>query len=190
MLDECDDAALVVKIASPAGAVVFQPDVHAGIEKRQFPQAGRQRFVMKGNVAEDFFRRPEPDGRPGALGRACRCEIAFRPAHGILLVPPLPIAVDDQVQALGQGVHDGNPHPVQAAGDLVGVFVELPSRMQGSHYQFGRRAAFFVHFDRNPAPVVDHRHRTVFVQGHQDLGAMSLQGLVDRVVDNLKYHMV
>ena len=51
-------------------------------------------------------------------------------------------------------------------------------------HHFRRGDAFFVHAGRNPAAVVDHRDRIVFVNGDVDLGAMPGQRLIHGVVDH------
>ena len=45
VLDEFDDAALVVKFVMVAGLIVFRKDPHAAIQERQFLQATEQNVV-------------------------------------------------------------------------------------------------------------------------------------------------
>ena len=73
---------------------------------------------------------------------------------------------------------------MQAAGDLIAVVVELAAGVQHGQDHFRRRLAAFVVIDRNAAPVVDDRDRTVDVDGDVDLIAETSQRFIDRVVDD------
>ena len=53
----------------------------------------------------------------------------------------LAVPVDGQVQDLGQGVDDRHAHAVEAAGDLVGVAVELTARVEDGHDHLGGGSA-------------------------------------------------
>jgi hypothetical protein len=91
------------------------------------------------------------------LHRALPCANAIRSA---LCRPP-----DAQLQARGQRVDHRHAHAVQTAGNLVGVLVEFTAGVQLGHDDFSRRNAFLgVDVGRNPAPIVEHRHRTIGVQ--------------------------
>src|SRR6266581_2574302 len=70
---------------------------------------------------------------------------------------------------------------VQAAGNLVGVLVELSARVQLGHDDLGRGNAFaLVNVDRNAAAVVAHRHRAVGIEHDFDGGGMAGERFVDR----------
>ncbi len=80
---------------------------------------------------------------------------------------------------------------MQAAGDLVGVLVEFSAGVELGHDDLGRRDAFaLVDAGRDAAPVVEHRHRTVGVEGHPHLVGVARQRLVNAVVDDLVDHVV
>jgi hypothetical protein len=75
------------------------------------------------------------------------------------------IAPDRQVEPVRQRVHHRDAHAVQAAGDLVGVLVEFPARVQLGHDDLGRRHAFFgVDLGGNAAAVIGHAGGAVGVQ--------------------------
>ena len=80
---------------------------------------------------------------------------------------------------------------MQAAGDLVGVLVELSASVQLGHDDLGRRDAFaLVDVDRDAAAVVAHRHRAVGVEDDFDRAGVAGQRLVDGVVDDFVHHVV
>ena len=87
---------------------------------------------------------------------------------------------------LRERVDDRHPHAVQAAGETVGLVVELAARMESREDQFD--AAYFflrVYVDRHAAAVVDHANGPILVKGHVDLLAVSGDGFIDAVVDDL-----
>ena len=80
---------------------------------------------------------------------------------------------------------------MQAARDLVRAVVELTSRMQHGHDDFGGGNPFLrVNIDRNPTPVVRNRYGLIRVDGDHNLIAMTGKRLVDRVVHHLENHVV
>jgi hypothetical protein len=96
------------------------------------------------------------------------------------------------VQALGEGVDDGDADAVQAAGHLVAATVaELAAGVQDGQHDFdGRALLLLVQGDRNAAAVVAHRDGVVRVDDDVDGRAMAGERLVDRVVDDLVHEMV
>ena len=107
----------------------------------------------------------------------------------------LSISRDRELEPLRKRVDAGNAHAVQAARDLVAVLVELAARMQHAHHDFGRRTLGFVlvvefDADRNTSAVVGDRDRVVRMDRDDDVVAMSRQGFVDCVIDDLEDHVV
>ena len=68
---------------------------------------------------------------------------ATRFAVAILLLVDLAIAIDGELQVLGERVDDGDADAVEAAGDLVRGVVELTARVQDGHDDFRGGAALF-----------------------------------------------
>ena len=66
-------------------------------------------------------------------------------------------------EVVGEGVHAGDADTVQTAGDLVGVLVELATRVQDGHHHFkGGAVLLLVHIGRDTAPVVEDADGVVF----------------------------
>ena len=126
-----------------------------------------------------------------AFGVADDGERRDRVAMAELDLVRLAVAVDAQLEPARERVHHGDADAVQAAGDLVGVLVELTARMQLGHDDLGRRDAFaLVDVGRNAAAVVGDGHRAVGIERDRDFRRMAGQRLVDGVVDHLVDHVV
>ena len=105
-------------------------------------------------------------------------------AHGVGLAA----AVDLDVHTLGQGVDDGRPHAVQAAGGAVGATAELPTGVQlGVDELDAGQAGGGLDVHGHSAPVVTYLDGTVVVDGHRDVIAVPLEGLIDGVVHDLPH---
>ncbi len=99
------------------------------------------------------------------------------------------------LQPLGQRVADAHAHTVQAARDAIcGVLVglaELAARMQRGEDDLHRRDLLLrVDVDRNAAPIVLYRRRSILVQNDRDFGCEPGQALVCRVVDHLHQRVI
>ena len=80
---------------------------------------------------------------------------------------------------------------MQAAGNLVGVVVELTAGMQHGHDDLGRRPAFLrVQVDRNATSVIGDGDGFIRMYGDVDLVAVPGERLIDRVVHHLENHVV
>ena len=81
--------------------------------------------------------------------------------------------------------HDDHrhPHPVQTAGNLIGTFIKLTTRVQYGHYDF-QRAAFFLgmHAGGNTTAIVLHTDGIIFMNADRDMFTVSGQGFINRVV--------
>ena len=79
------------------------------------------------------------------------------------------VAPDAHLHPFRQRVHHRGADAVQAAGDLVGVLVELAAGVQPGQHHFGRGDAFLgVDVGRDAAPVVAHGDAAVAVQHQLD----------------------
>src|SRR5690348_3460214 len=80
---------------------------------------------------------------------------------------------------------------MEAAGNLVGIGVELAAGVQHGHYNLGGGAPLFrMHVHRNAAAVVAHTNRAIVVDGDDHLVAIAGQGLVNGVVHHLENHVM
>ena len=130
-------------------------------------------------------------GATFAVGIADDIERGDRIAMGEFDVMFLAVAPDAKLQLAGQRVDDGDADAVQAAGDLVGVLVELSAGMELGHDDLGRGDAFaLVNVDRNAAAVIAHGHRAVGIEDDFDRGGVAGERFVDGVVDDLIDHVV
>ena len=191
--------AFVIKILAPdlCAARVGEQDMHAGIEEGEFAQAMLDRAVIELHHREGLGRGREGDFG-AALGlavfhrrRADDGELVDRVA--VLEVDDMlkTIAPDAQLEMCRQRIDDGDADAVQAAGDLVGILVELSAGVQLGHDDLGRGdALFLVDAGGNAAPVVAHRAGAVRVERHGHKPGVTGQSLVDGVVDDLVDHMV
>ena len=117
-----------------------------------------------------------PRVRTGPLGHALL----------VILPPDLAVAADLGLEPLREGVDDRHADAVQAAGDLVGVVVELAAGVDLGQDDLQRAlAAVGVDVHRDAPAVVDDRDRAVGVERHVDVPAVAGHRLVDRVVDDL-----
>ncbi len=193
VLDEALDAAGEGEVLLLAGALVDQHDAHAVVEEGQLPQAARQDVVVVVDGAEDLARGEEVHFGAALLADAGDAQWRGRRAVGELHLMHLAVAPDGQPQPAGERVHHRDADAVQAAGDLVGVGIELAAGVQFRHHDLGRRALVLVVLldaGRDAAAVVQHRDRVVGVDGDQDLVAEFRERLVHRVVHHLEHHVV
>ena len=116
-----------------------------------------------------------------------RDHIAMRELDKMLeAVPP-----DAQDELRRQRVDDRHADAVQAAGDLVGVLVELSAGVKLGHDDLGRRNAFLlVDAGRDAAAVVGDGAGAVGVEGHGDEPGVARERLVDGVVHHLVDHVM
>ena len=79
------------------------------------------------------------------------------------------------------------PTPCKTAGIFVGALAEFAAGVQIRQDQLDRRhLEFRMHVDRNAAAVVANGNRAIDVDGHFDLGAITGEMFVDRVVEHLE----
>jgi hypothetical protein len=106
----------------------------------------------------------------------------------------LALGLDADLEPLGEEVHAGDAHAVQAAGDLVGPVAELAAGVQLGEDDFQRVLALElrvrVRTHGNAAAVVLHAEGAIHVDDHLDVRAVPRQGLVHRVVHDLVHELV
>ena len=178
-------------------ARVGQHHMHAGVQEGEFAQAMFDGAIIEVDHGEGFCGRQEGDLR-AALGLAVQHrrgadgdERGDHVTMGEFDEELLFVAPDAQLQPLGKRVDDRDAYAMQAAGDLVGILVELTARMQLGHDDLGRRHTLFVvDVGGDAAPVVGHGAGAVGVQRHGDEIGVARQRLVDGVVDHFVDHVM
>ena len=121
------------------------------------------------------------DDRDGLLGRA---------AH-VALVIDLALAVDFHLAPLRKGIHDRRADPVKTAGNLVGVLVEFPARIELGHDDLeGADLLRRMDVDGDSPAVVLHENHVSLQQLHRDGGTRADERLVDRVVHDFEDQLV
>ena len=128
---------------------------------------------------------------PRLVVLADAADVGLGDAALVLLVVDVAVAADFDLAPFGEEVHDGDADAVQAAGGLVGAFLELAAELEHGHHAFERgdvAADFFgelrVPLDGDAAAVVFDRDRAVDVDRDADDGGVAGHRLVDRVVDD------
>ena len=190
-------------LAVGVGPLVGDPDGEPGHEVRGLPGPLGQRVKAPLRPAHEHLPvRPEPD--PGAGERLGHPPHPVQPARlperrvgaGLAELagraaaeadrPLRALPVDPHIHPAGQGVDHRRAHAVQAARGGVGAAAELAARVQPGHHQLDPvEAGLGLDVDRDPAAVVPHLGGMVLVQDDVDAGAVTGQGLVHRVVDEL-----
>ena len=195
---EVDEAVLVLEGLALEGAVfvlhalVGEVDLQAFVEEGHLAEALSERVVVEGGrLGEDFGVGPELHRGARVLGRADLLELFNRLAA--LEGDFIKVAVAGHLHRHvgGKRVDDRYAHAVQTAGDLVAFAAELAAGVQdGEHDLDGGDMFLGMDVDGDAAAVVDALHAAVFHDIHVDIGAVSGQGLVDRVVDDLVYQVM
>ena len=164
---------------------VFQDDFQPPVEKRKFPQALGDGFVAELESLEDLFVGLESDFGPSSLRRAQLSEFRNRLSPFVALLVDFTRAPNLQIKPPAQSIHDGDTYPVQPAGDLIGIVVELTPGVQGGHHDLGGGfLGLLVKIGRDSPSVVYDRDAVVDMDGNFDTSAKSVQRLVDGVVHN------
>ncbi len=177
-------------VVGVAVALVAQHDGEALVEEGHLLQPAADRLDVVGGLLEDLVVDPVRDRAAGLLRGLA---LAQRPGDGagVVLAPDESVAEDLHVQSDRQRVDHRDADAVQAAGDRVGVAVELAAGVQhGEHHLHGGTLLHRVHVDRDAAAVVDHPDATVVLQRDLDAGGVAGHRLVDRVVHDLPDQVV
>ena len=190
VLDERADPAGIEEVMALAVALVVDRDRHAAVQEGQLAQPLGQRVEAELGGLEDLRIRLEGDLGAAFLGRTGDRELGLRIAALVRLRVHLLVAPDLEIEGLRERVYDRDADPVQSAGHLVAVVVELAAGMKHGQRDFGRRLTAAVAIDRDAAAVVDHRDRLVDMDRDVDLIAIAGQRLVYRVVDDFVDEMV
>ena len=191
MLHEAANTAFVLEIRRAVGAFVDQANVNPTVEERQLAQPLGEGVEMEVEDAENRAVGNEGDLGSAPIGRRDRLDRALRSTTTVALSPDLPLATNLQLEAFRERIDHRHADAVESTRDLVDVVVEFTARVELGHNDLGGRATFTqVMVDRNTAPVVLDRRRTVGVESDLDQRAITSLGFVDRVVDELEDHVV
>ena len=191
VFNERTQAAFVLEQFFLAAALVLEDDADAGVEEGQFTNALGQNVPAEVNVLEGFAGGLEVNLGAGGFAVANDGHRCLRHTVDVGLFPDLATAANGQHQFFGQCVHYRHTYPVQTAGDLVGVVVELTASMEDGHDDLGGGNAFlFMHVYRDATTVVFNGDGFVRMDDDADVVAMAGEGFVDRVVDHLEHHVV
>ncbi len=160
VFDEGIDPPLIVELVGfPFHPLIGDLDPDTGVQEGQLTQALGEDVERVFRGLEDLLVRHKGDLGAALLGLAGRLQRSHGVTTAVGLAPDLAVAADLQFQPFGKGVDDRDADTVQAAGNLVGVIVELAAGVQHGQDDLGRRAAFGrVHIGRDAAPVVNNRN--------------------------------
>ena len=85
-----------------------------------------------------------------------------------------------------KGIHARYTYTVQTTRYFITVLIEFTAGVQHRQHDFeSRLALLLVHIGGDTSTVILYGDRVVLVDGYLDVGAITRQSLVDRVIDNL-----
>lgn len=79
---------------------------------------------------------------------------------------------------------------MKTAGDLITAIAKFTASVQDGHNNFNGRFADLMHFNRNPAPIIDNGDAVIFSDFNKDMVTVTGQGLIDRVIDDFINQMM
>jgi len=162
---------------------------HAACDKSHLAEALNQRHEIELWLLHDGSIGLEADGGPGALYRlhiTNGAHLAGRLAAMIFLLPDLAVAPHGSPHPLGKRIDGRDTHPVQTAGHLVRLPVELATCPDARQHQLKRRDLLGWVLAHGDTPtVVINRHGAVIMQHNLDGVTAAGQRLVDGVVHDL-----
>ena len=119
MLDEGANPSSVLEDVLLARTFIEQLDPYTRIEERQLAKSLGENVVVKFDIGEGIGARTKVNDGTAP----CRLPSDFQFGFGIAVTINLPesttVAMNGELEALGQSVDNGDAHPVEAAGDLV-----------------------------------------------------------------------
>ena len=191
MLDEGVDSALVTEVMTLVRLEVSDDDSNAGVQEGEFAQSPREDVERKLGHRKNFGIRQKGHLGTGFITITDHFERRFGHAALVTLTIFLSAAVDFDRQLDGERIDDRDTDAVKAAGNFVGIFVELSARVKRRHHDFAGRSFFgHVHVSGDAAAVVRDRHVAIFFHRDADLATETGQCFVDRVVDNFVNQMM
>jgi hypothetical protein len=191
MFNESPDPAFVLENVLAFIALVDELDPNTRVKERQLAQSTGQDIEVKLDVGE----------RVAAGLEAQRCALPIRVADNlerrlgltvfIFLLMGLTLTVNCQHEMFRESVYHRYADAMQTTRDFVGIIVKFSAGMQNRHDDLSRRAPFLgVQINRDAATIVSNCHRFVGMNRDRNRIAISRQRLIDRVIDDLKNHVV
>ena len=192
-LHEVDDAAhglenLGAGVAIGIGdALVDEDDLQAAVQEGHLAETGGQGVVVvHRGLGEDVGVGPEGDRGARVLGFADLMQLGLGLAMIEVDLVFYAIAAHLHFHLCGKGVHNGNAHAVQTAGNFVSLATEFAAGVQNGEHDLDRGNLLLgVLVHGNAAAVVLTGDGIVGVDGHLDGIAVPGQSLVHSVVDHL-----
>ena len=176
------------------GALVAQRDLNPLVQIGELAEtAGEGDPLVAQRFLEDLPIGLEPYARARFLRRdgAHHLELRLRDATLEVHVMLLAVALDPHFELLGQRVHHRHANPVQTAGHLVRVLVELAAGVQHRHGKLNTRHLLDrVHVHGNATAVVFNGDGIVRVNDHVHAVGVAGQRFVDRVVHHFVHEVV
>ena len=104
----------------------------------------------------------------------------------IALFIHLSILMDDNFKPLRQCIYYGCTYTMKSSGYLVSSASELTAGMKDrKYYLYRRKSRFVVDTHRNSSSIVHNKNRIVLFNADINLGTISGQSLIDRIVYDL-----
>ena len=174
------------------GTIILQFNLDALIEKGQLPDTMLQRFIAVDRFRKDRVIRPEMDACSRILG--ITFPFYIKRTNGLTLTElnaiNLAVFFDLDFHASAQSVDTGNTNSMKTAGDLITAIAKFTASVQDGHNNFNGRFADLMHFNRNPAPIIDDGDAVIFSDFNKDMVTVTGQGLIDRVIDDFINQMM
>ncbi|CCY02905.1 uncharacterized protein BN812_00459 [Prevotella sp. CAG:924] len=172
-------------------AQIGECDFHTGIQISQLTHTTCHDVPLISRSRKDRAIRPELLTGTTFLGRANHLHRIERATLLIFLLIDLAITEHLRHHVCRERIHTAHTHTVQTTADLVGAFIKLTSGMEHRHHHFkGRLVQLRMLIYRDTATIILHRHRTVHIECHLNVVAITGHGLIDRVVHRLIDKMV
>src|SRR5208282_2622579 len=137
-------------------ALVGERNFQALVEEGVFAEARGERVVTENGLFENRGIGVKGDLGAGLAGLAGLLELGGGLALFVGLLPDGAIALNFELEKIGESVDDGDADAMEAAGNFVGVAIEFSAGVKNGEDDFGGRAFFGgVHVHGNAAAVVD-----------------------------------
>jgi hypothetical protein len=173
------------------GAVVGDRNLQSLVQEGELAQPVGQQVEAELDALEDLPVRLEPHQRAVPVGLPDHLHRRLGNPPRVALRVDAAVLVDGDLHPLREGVHHRAADAVQAARDLVGALVELAPGVELGHHHFeGADLLGRMNVDRDAPAVVLDGDDVAAADLYRDVRAVSGQGLVDRVVHDLKHEVV